>query len=234
MYKKKKRVVALVLGFIFSFGVITPVLAQEGVDEEKNSIEKFSESKEEIIPLAIGQKAECFILENKGSVSVRAYFKGDSSVKKVTIKLLLQKYTKGKWAVVKSWKEGTTKKIFTITKSKSVAAGKYRAKTKAKFTTRWASATYLAVATHTRPQVGVTYKPRHETSSGKVLKNFSPWKTKSFIIPSDQRLFFGKSNGTDVTYSKTTKNRERFSCYVFVSDAPVPRRTFTINMSLKY
>jgi len=107
-------------------------------------------------------------------------------------------------------------------------------KTKAKFTSRWACATYLAVATHTRPQVGVTYKPRHESSAGKVLKNFSPWKTKSFIIPSDQRLFFGKSNGTDVTYSKTTKNRERFSCYVFVGDAPVPRRTFTITMPLKY
>lgn len=112
---------------------------------------------------------------------------------------------------------------------------KSMSKTKAKFTSRWASATSLVVATHTRPQIGVSYKPRHESSSGKVLKNFSPWKTKSFIIPSDQRLFFGKSNGTDVTYAKTTKNRERFSCFIFVSDAPImPRRTCTITMSLKY
>lgn len=124
MEESRKRIVAFVLSILLSFNVIMPVLAEERGKEDKKLL------------LLAAQKAECSIFVNKESLSCRSYFKGDASVRKVVVHLSLQKYSKGKWTTIKTWSGSTTKKVFIITKNKSVVAGKYRAKTVFKVTTK--------------------------------------------------------------------------------------------------
>lgn len=130
MYKNSKQMLCIILILVSFIIGSMQVFAKDG-GEEKDVIseEEFIEINNEITLYSLAtEKARCFFVSNKNPVVLCAKFKGTLAEKSVSVKLSLQKFGSGKWNTQQTWTGSTKKKVFTVTKRKSVGVGEYRAK----------------------------------------------------------------------------------------------------------
>ncbi|MBS7008041.1 hypothetical protein [Anaerostipes sp.] len=129
MHRNRKKYVLFIMSLVLLLFITIPVFAEDGnITATILSEEDFVEDNE-ISPYSLAtEKARCYFSSNKNPLVLCAKFRGTAAEKSISIKLSLQKFVDGKWKVEQSWTGNTKKKVFTITKRKSVGVGRYRGK----------------------------------------------------------------------------------------------------------